>query len=369
MEYHEGHQHEQQQHKQQQQQQQRQQIQLEWYDYYHHQQQQQQSQPQKSQRLRQPFELQEGLGEGRHDQHHHQKQLQQQQRKQRFLSSDSSVIFDDYSMLLHKTSHCPNDCGPTGDCVVVDATNTSTLYRCRCHSNTSGSDCSIPTTYCPGYLAEPIRRYNINTTMCYNGGTCERIDDATYASTVADYGTGYNHRHHHREQQQQQRRRGGGGVENSSTEGIDLDTVYRCRCNDNDNDSTGSQQCETAAESVSCEIGNENSNYAYCLNGGTCRMMVTSVQQHVPCECPRTEDDTSTGYEGRHCQYERNTQPEGEYKYTVAVLAMYTQYVLLSERAKEQHEQQQQRRRKLYFKILYSLLVCLLFSWRWTTYC
>jgi hypothetical protein len=57
-----------------------------------------------------------------------------------------------------------------------------------------------------------------------------------------------------------------------------------------------------------CEKGKELSQYAFCVNEGTCKRKVEQGDPHPLCNCP-------SGYEGRHCQYEVGTAPEEEISY------------------------------------------------------
>jgi hypothetical protein len=66
-------------------------------------------------------------------------------------------------------------------------------------------------------------------------------------------------------------------------------------------------QCEYTSE-LSCEVGNPDSNYAFCVNGGTCLRMTRAGKPHRGCLCG--ED-----HEGRHCQYRIGTAPASELAY------------------------------------------------------
>jgi hypothetical protein len=66
-------------------------------------------------------------------------------------------------------------------------------------------------------------------------------------------------------------------------------------------------QCEFVSQR-SCEVGNPDSDYAFCVNGGTCLRMTREGKPHRGCLCGEE-------HEGRHCQYKEGTAPESELAY------------------------------------------------------
>ncbi|GKY99907.1 hypothetical protein MPSEU_000944300 [Mayamaea pseudoterrestris] len=154
----------------------------------------------------------------------------------------------------------PGDCQPYGDCVLEDTPecreNGSCEEQCVCRDGFSGSDCSFLMERCPidDGTSEPDSH-----AACYNGGSCypePHIDTYSWRCDCSVAGFG---------------------------DAVSLQ---------------GHKQCEFKEESfVSCEIDKEKSDYAFCVNGGSCgRNMVTSGERFHGCTCP-------TFFEGRHCQF------------------------------------------------------------------
>jgi hypothetical protein len=90
--------------------------------------------------------------------------------------------------------------------------------------------------------------------------------------------------------------------------------VWRCNCQSAAVPSAvasakivAGHQCEFVSQR-SCEVGNPDSSYAFCVNGGSCLRMTREGQPHKGCLC-------NSDYEGRHCQYQTGTMPASELAY------------------------------------------------------
>mmetsp|Transcript_100741 Transcript_100741/g.150974 ORF Transcript_100741/g.150974 Transcript_100741/m.150974 type:complete len:270 (+) Transcript_100741:88-897(+) len=150
--------------------------------------------------------------------------------------------------VVESHSHsCPNECAPNGVCVNDE---------CQCNPGFAGADCSFPFEQCDD-----------DKTMCFDGARCQRI------SVKADDGS--------------------------------RSDQYICDCAGmSDASPFQIAECESP-ESVSCEVGQPSSDYAFCTNGGQCAEMIHNGGRHAGCIC--TDE-----FEGRHCQYRKGTAPEIE---------------------------------------------------------
>ena len=84
---------------------------------------------------------------------------------------------------------------------------------------------------------------------------------------------------------------------------------WKCNCSaafggpaqDNNN-----EQCSFSDQYLGCERGKTNSDYAFCVNGGTCGdNVVDSGEYFRGCTCPPS-------FEGRHCQFAAGAAPKQE---------------------------------------------------------
>eukprot|EP00527_Entomoneis_sp_CCMP2396_P002031 CAMPEP_0198141174 /NCGR_PEP_ID=MMETSP1443-20131203/4219_1 /TAXON_ID=186043 /ORGANISM="Entomoneis sp., Strain CCMP2396" /LENGTH=328 /DNA_ID=CAMNT_0043803825 /DNA_START=75 /DNA_END=1061 /DNA_ORIENTATION=+ len=183
----------------------------------------------------------------------------------------------------------PGGCGPFGDCVVCDGNDACVGERCKCTQGYTGGDCSIQVDYCP----EAIHPVDNTITVCWNGGKCVQDNDVEYQS---DFESGMND--------------------------LDFDELdelnnnipevrWRCDCSAAFGEAAAyaGHQCEYPAE-LSCVVGQNKSEYAYCVNGGQCLRMVQPGEAHPGCfVCP--------DFEGRHCQYAAGTAPLDELKFQI----------------------------------------------------
>jgi hypothetical protein len=168
---------------------------------------------------------------------------------------------------LARTSLCENDCGVFGVCLLdtVSCLGNECKWKCICQHGYGGQDCSLQVEHCD----DKITHSPLDVDFCYNGGRCE-----TY---IAD----------------------------SKTKG----KATRCNCQK----AVGSakvyagHQCEYPSQH-SCEDGVEFSNYAFCVNGGTCKKIVPEGSPHPLCEC-------KNGFVGRHCQFLATAVPKEELIY------------------------------------------------------
>lgn len=162
---------------------------------------------------------------------------------------------------------CPNDCGPNGQCLEQTRgcePGVSCTTECECDVGWGGADCDLQMMRCPEALTDSPD----NAMFCFNGGTCEEVE---VDATVDPDGVGM--------------------VCDCETAAV-ADLAY------------AGHQCEYRAQ-VSCEEGREFSNYAFCVNEGTCKTMVPPNDPHPLCDCP---DE----FEGRHCQFKAGTAPAQE---------------------------------------------------------
>jgi hypothetical protein len=168
---------------------------------------------------------------------------------------------------LTKTSQCEHDCGVFGVCLLDTASCLSNecKWKCICQHGYGGHDCSFQVEHCD----DKKTHSPLDVDFCYNGGRCE-----TYI------------------------------VDNKSK-----GKATRCNCQN----AVGSakvyagHQCEYP-EQHSCEDGVEFSNYAFCVNGGTCKKIVPEGSPHPLCQC-------KNGFAGRHCQFLATAVPKEEVIY------------------------------------------------------
>ena len=174
-------------------------------------------------------------------------------------------------MNIRKAAYSPEcgvDCGSHGACVLetTACTNNGTYackWDCQCQPGWEGNDCSNQLSRCN----ETITSSPDTATICYNGGTCESYSIAGQAP-----GT-------------------------------------RCNCQVTvGQQAFAGHQCEYKAM-TSCEQGLSLSNYAFCVNGGTCKKTIRPGQPHPLCDCV-------TGFSGHYCQFESDVPPTDEILYS-----------------------------------------------------
>jgi hypothetical protein len=125
-------------------------------------------------------------------------------------------------------------------------------YQCDCDDGFAGRDCSLRQSVC----AEALDYSPDNAKVCLNGGVCEAFHML------------------------------------NGTAGM------RCNCQPAAGElAYAGPQCEEPTTDV-CEEGRTTSEYAFCVNGGTCVRKVPPGEPHPFCHC-------LDGYEGRHCQYQQ----------------------------------------------------------------
>ena len=141
-----------------------------------------------------------------------------------------------------------------GDCIPALCDHGSCVGdECQCFPNFSGADCSIPFETC-----EDGER------TCYNGSSCKRNNHRD--ATTNKY-------------------------------------KYHCDCTKADGESPfAGLECRQQATTY-CVVGREQSEYAFCANGGECVRVVENGKAHPGCKCP-------TEFEGQHCQYLKGEAPE-----------------------------------------------------------
>jgi len=167
------------------------------------------------------------------------------------------------------SNECPNDCGPNGNCITDTRPSCGEesdlcTTKCKCNPGWDGPDCDTQVVMCP----EPLTHSPEDAQTCFNGGKCveQKVDLLLDPDGV-------------------------GMVCDCSTAAIQ-DVAY------------AGHQCENYSEE-SCELGQEFSTYAFCVNGGTCKELVPIGSPHPLCDCP---DE----YKGRHCQFAAGTAPQQE---------------------------------------------------------
>jgi hypothetical protein len=149
-------------------------------------------------------------------------------------------------------------------------------YSCKCDPGYAGTDCSFQAVTCPGAVGPN------EVQTCFNGGVCRQAQEGTVESMIIN------------------------GLP-------DAELQWSCDCKAAAIFTATSQkvvaghQCEFVSQR-SCEVGNPNSDYAFCVNGGTCLRMTREGEPHRGCLCGKE-------HEGRHCQFKEGTAPESELAY------------------------------------------------------
>jgi hypothetical protein len=186
------------------------------------------------------------------------------------------VLLLSSSVLLQVTADCQETgCGLTGTCILdTRSCGDECHYQCKCDIGFAGADCSFQAVTCPGEVGPD------EVQTCFNGGTCRK------------------------------------GNQELNDEGFlfdDLADAWSCDCQAAADSSAASPmivagfQCEYVSQR-SCEVGNLVSDYAFCVNGGTCLRMTREGKPHRGCLCGEE-------HEGRHCQYKKGTAPTSELAY------------------------------------------------------
>jgi hypothetical protein len=161
----------------------------------------------------------------------------------------------------------PQGCEPFGTCLLDNRScGNNCLETCKCVPGYGGDDCSIRVTICPDTV-DPAD----SVSTCFNGGTC---------------------------------------VQKMYNSGNYNQLRWRCDCTQAVGAATAYAgiQCEFPAEE-SCETGKNQSNYAFCTNGGSCLATVWPGSPHPGCLCQAGK------FEGRHCEYKAGTAPSDELSY------------------------------------------------------
>lgn len=156
---------------------------------------------------------------------------------------------------------CVAECAPFGYCVkkVSTCTGFQCEMVCKCNPNYIGADCSIPVEVCPGSVNP-----DGSARTCFNGGRCT-LSPAFVA---------------------------------------DLEYWCDCRTATGNAKAYAGHQCEFPHKE-SCELGAQESSYAFCVNDGSCARQVKSGEPHPGCFCGEK-------YEGQHCQYKKGDAPSFE---------------------------------------------------------
>ena len=129
-------------------------------------------------------------------------------------------------------------------------------FDSECTHGFAGRDCSFPVNLCPA------DDNNSGIRACFNGGKCFAEPDS---------------------------------------DGVSF--KWKCDCSEafGDPSNYNNEQCSFPDQFVSCERNKTNSEYAFCVNGGSCGdNVVNSGEIFRGCTC-------SQNFEGRHCQYAAGT--------------------------------------------------------------
>jgi hypothetical protein len=187
------------------------------------------------------------------------------------------LVLSSYSVVTvnAQLGYCPaTGCGPSGACILDNRScGDDCDYSCKCDPGFAGADCSFQAVTCPGTVGPD------EVQTCFNGGTCREAQAEVFIDDLP---------------------------------AADEDN-WSCDCRAAAVSSAvapkivAGHQCEYVSE-LSCEVGNPDSDYAFCVNGGTCLRMTRQGKPHRGCLCGKE-------HEGRHCQYKEGTAPESELAY------------------------------------------------------
>lgn len=167
-------------------------------------------------------------------------------------------------------SLCFPSCGPLGYCVPDrsvcgsddNADENCATYTCECEPGFTGRDCSLRSPDVCHVHASP-EMAELHVDKCLNGGTCDEVkSEGGHVWAICNCTKAF-------------------GASGLSVENLD---------------------CEFFVTDV-CETGTNDSDHAYCYNGGKCLARIGALEPHPGCNC------SGTGFAGRHCQFPQESVP------------------------------------------------------------
>lgn len=145
-------------------------------------------------------------------------------------------------------------------------------FYCHCPTFHAGPECEVQFEQCPG--TSPY-----NETFCDNGAKCVR--DINYDGEVY-YHCG------------------------CDTEKTDYSSAYARRTCKRMSTVFCLPEDEKTSQEIQQSLGQAGG--AYCMNGGRCKRMDSTVKRHPGCECP-------AGWSGLHCEYPETEQLKAKFHY------------------------------------------------------